>query len=236
MNPKFLTFTDKAAMSLALSGAIEDMLDHALSHHKNISLLLSGGSTPKDAYSQLSKADLNWENIDIGLVDERWVDEDDTGSNAAMIRRTLLTNRAKDARLYPLKNDISDLGVGCEKADALYQDLARPYSVVILGMGPDGHTASWFPSAKGLEDALDPQSSRLVVPITAKPSPVTGAYLERATLGLAALSQADHYILLIAGEEKRAVYGAALKDPNSPFPIATALKAFSDKMTVYWAP
>lgn len=234
MDLNLLTFPDKSTLSKALTMAVQSQLQDALSQTGRASILLSGGSTPKDAYKTLSQATLDWKNVEIGLVDDRWVDEDNAGSNAGMIRRTLLTHKAQDAKFYPLKSKTGSLQSGCEAANIVYKKMTQPFCAAVLGMGTDGHTASWFPDAQGLAAALDPTSERYITDIIAKPTDVTGPYLERATLTLAGLKHAANLHLLITGAEKRRVFETAFNDPVSTAPIAHAIRAYGSKMTVYW--
>lgn len=234
--PKFLTFTNTKFLSLAASQAMEGILRAALLSNNRASILLSGGSTPKETYSALSNANLPWENVEVGLVDDRWVFETNPGSNTAMIRAQLLKNKAASARFYPLKSNEDDFVKGCDLSNTTYAGIKAPYCATVLGMGPDGHTASWFPKSEGLKEALSQKSRRIVVPIIANKTDVTGDYLERATLTLSALRQSLSFHLLITGDEKRAVFETAANDPHSDLPIAHAIRTFGSRMTVYWAP
>jgi len=235
-NCSFLKFRSPDALSDVVAQTLAFILGKSISENGHASLLLSGGSTPRGAYERLGQAALNWDQVHIGLVDDRWVDETDPGSNAAMIRSTLLKGRAINADFHPLTTEHKDLEAGCLLSNYTYADLIQPYSIAVLGMGPDGHTASWFPDALGLSEALDPNSDKIVVPVRPKQSKVTGDYLERATLTLAALSKAKTVLLLITGPVKRRVYQDALNDPSSDLPIRKAIDAFGDRLTVYWAP
>ena len=88
-------FNSNADMTAALVNDACFALDAPGPH----GLLLSGGSSPCDFYAALGQVELAWQNIDVALVDERWVDEDDGGSNAALVKRHLMTGAAKAAHL-----------------------------------------------------------------------------------------------------------------------------------------
>lgn len=236
IGPTFHTFRSAEEMSQIIAKTLQYMLKTSIRDNGGASLLLSGGSTPRETYEALGNTILPWDLVSIGLVDDRWVDEADPGSNAAMIRTTLLKTQATKAGFFPLKTAHHDLEAGCLLSNYTYADLIQPYSIAVLGMGPDGHTASWFTDALGLNEALDPHSDKIVVPVRPKPTKVTGDYLERATLSLSALSKAKTVLLLITGPLKRRVYQDALKDPSSELPIRKAIDAFGDRLTVYWAP
>ena len=97
------------------------------------SVLLSGGNSPCDFYRALGQENLAWAKIDLALVDERWVDEDDDGSNAALIRRTLMANGANEARFTVMKTDAATPHLAEAEVDSLYRALPQ---TSILGMGP----------------------------------------------------------------------------------------------------
>ncbi len=199
------------------------------------SLLVSGGSTPGPVYGKLAETAMPWDKVKVGLVDERWVGEKDTGSNAAFIRRTLLQGLAAKADFISMKTPHKSAIAGQATVEKLYQKIPQPYSAAVLGMGADGHTASWFPQAGGLELALSPSNKKIVQAITANPSDVTGAYLERMSITRSALNKCKLVLLLITGMEKYDVFQMALtKQPN--LPVRAALDALGDRLIVLWAP
>lgn len=190
---------------------IESHLESTIAAQGQASLFFSGGSTPGPVYEALSAAPLPWKKVTIGLVDDRWVDEDDIGSNAALIRKTLLKNKAQAASFVPMKTDHDTPQAGQASVETAYKAILSGNSLAVLGMGTDGHVCSWFPGADGLEIALDPNSAQIVQAITAKPSKVTGAYLDRMTLTYASVSQCRSVLLLITGAEKKAVLETAFE-------------------------
>lgn len=217
-------------VDMIASAVLDDVHTHGAA-----TLMLSGGSTPKAAYAALSHKNLPWNKVTIGLVDDRWVDEDNAGSNAAMLRRTLLQNNGVAASFTPMKTGHDSHFDAQDRVELAYTALPRPYSFVLLGMGPDGHTASWFPDAQGLAPALDPANANLVQAVTAHKSDVTGEYLDRMTLTLSAIATARRAVLLITGAEKRAVFDTALNDPQSSLPIRRAIDALGERLIVLYA-
>ena len=199
------------------------------------SLMLSGGSTPGATYNALSEYDLPWSQIDIGLVDDRWVDESNAGSNGALIRRALLKNKASDAKFIPMKTGGGDHLKSQETVEKAYSQFQTPFSCTILGMGLDGHTASWFPEAAGLNEAVSMTNKNIVQAITANQSDVTGTYLDRMTLTLTAIASSKCALLLLTGRDKRAVFESALSNTHSALPIRHAIDALAGRLTVLYA-
>jgi 6-phosphogluconolactonase len=113
--------------------------------------------------------------------------------------------------------------------------IMRPFDVVILGMGADGHTASWFPGADGLGAALDEKAPDIVA-VRAKQSLITGEHIDRLTLSLRAIRDARVIILLISGNEKRRAFERACGEGGvDEMPVRAIIRARPD-MWVCWAP
>lgn len=193
----------------------------------------AGGSTPGPVYRGLSQKTLDWDKITIGLTDERWVPLSDPASNEALMRATLHQNKAAAATLLPMVTNASKPPVQEVPAvNALYADAARACDIMILGMGADAHTLSWFPEADGLRAALDPENQQMVCAVEAKQSAVTGKHTKRMTLTLPAIKHAKHIILLITGDEKLAV----LEDSAPNTPIRHMIHVADDRLAIYWSP
>ena len=208
--------------------------EHILTAGEGASLFLSGGSTPGPVYEALSKLDLPWDSVDVGLVDERWVDESDKGSNAALIRRTLLQGKGKVANFIPMKTADPSPQAGQSPIALMYKSLISTQSLAVLGMGTDGHICSWFPNSQGLDKAVDPKNKRYVQAITANKSKITGDYLDRMTLTLSALNKCKAVLLLISGDEKKRVFEDALN--GADYPVSHLLKhSDNDRLTVLHA-
>jgi 6-phosphogluconolactonase len=213
-------------------------LGKAIDERGEASFMVSGGSSPEPLYRSLSTADLAWESVYVALVDERWVDFEHDKSNEAFIVRTLMQNKAASANLIGMKNTAATAAEGLADCEAAYQQLAQPFDVTILGMGPDGHTASWFPHAQGLDAALDPNNSALCAAIIANQSEVTGTATERMTLTLTGALRSHSLMLLITGQEKLNVLRQALADDTdtAAMPVRAILQQQQVPITVYWAP
>ena len=226
-------FETKEAYNSALGEDLAVCLAQGIEQDGRAVLMVSGGSSPAPAYRYLSGLELGWENIDIAMVDERWVDENHEKSNEAFIKSTLLQDKAANANLITMKNSEASAAAGqvtCQKA---YASLKQNFDVTILGMGPDGHTASLFPHAEGLDNALS--TSDLVAAIEAIKSDVTGDITERMTLTLQAILQSKVIKLLISGEEKLAVYKEAKSGGDvADMPLRAVLQQTDVPVEVYW--
>ena len=210
-------------------------LEQALQQRSAATLLLSGGSTPAPLYRKLSQTALDWSRVDVALVDERWVDSEDASSNERLIRETLLQDAATAARFTGMKNNHLTPFSGEAECNLAYAKLPRPFDLCLLGMGPDGHTASLFPGARGLDDALN--KKLLCAAIHAQRSEVTGDNLERMTLTPWGLLQSRRLILLISGDEKWRVYREAHQSGASArLPVSQVIDQTAAPLDVYWCP
>lgn len=222
---------DHDALAEALAAAVADDLRAALAERGRAVLALSGGTTPVRFFQALSVQPLPWKQVHITLVDERWVEEANQRSNAALVRQHLMYGAAAAASFLPLYRDYGD---GPEQAlTELESELAQlplPLDVAVLGMGSDGHTASFFPGGDWLERALDPAGKARILPMHA---PAAGE--PRITLTLPVLVAARHLYLHIEGEQKAQVLQEALAAEHGP-PIAAVLHATNAPVQAYWCP
>ncbi|HSX83851.1 MAG TPA: 6-phosphogluconolactonase [Cellvibrio sp.] len=230
-------FDSRAEMIAALQTECESALREAIEDRGEATFMVSGGSTPEPLYRALSNSDLDWESVYVALVDERWVELAHDKSNEAFTVKHLIQNKAAVANLVGMKNSADTAVEGLDDCEIAYQQLAQPFDVTILGMGSDGHTASLFPHAQGLDEALNPESEQLCAAIIAKQSEVTGAITERMTLTLAGLLRSKTLVLLITGDEKLAVLRAAQAGTDvKEMPIRAVLQQQKVPVVVYWAP
>ncbi len=230
-------FETRQAMIGALEAECVAALKLAIEERGEATFMVSGGSTPEPLYKSLSLVDLPWESVYVALVDERWVGFEHDKSNEAFIVKHLMQNKAVAANLIGMKNTAETAEEGLADCEATYQQLAQPFDITILGMGSDGHTASLFPHASGLNAALTPESTELCAAIMAHPSEVTGTITERMTLSLAGLLQSKALILLITGDEKLAVLRKAQAGSDiHEMPIRAVLQQQTVPVKVYWAP
>ncbi len=228
-------FDDRDALIAALKQTVVSQLETALAGDRRATLLLSGGTSPAPLYRGLSAVALDWERVDVALVDERWVEPDHAASNERLVRETLLQNRAESARFTGMKNNHPTPFTGEAECNRAYASLHTPFDLALLGMGPDGHTASLFPGARGLDEALDKQLH--CAAIHAQRSDVTGEYLDRMTMTPWSLLQSKQLFLMITGEEKWQVYQRARQNgADSALPVSLFIHQDRAPLAVYWAP
>jgi len=225
-------FPDPTALAHALAGEIKVDLDEAIGARKAASLVLSGGNTPARMLAQLSREKVDWAKTWITLADERWVEPVADASNERMVREKLLTGAAADAHFVGLKNPAPTPEAGADWAWRALSRVPRPFDVVLLGMGDDGHTASLFPGSLALSRALDASAPPGCVAVNALATPHA-----RVSLNLAALLDARRIVLHIEGESKWQVYQRA-RVPGSAaeLPVRAILHQKEVPVDVFWAP
>lgn len=221
---RLVEYADRAALYRALADQIAAGLAEAVKLRGAASLSVPGGTTPGPVFDRLAQMDLAWEKIAIVLNDERWVPEDSPRSNTALLRARLLQGPAAKARLVPLyapaarpEDRLAEL------AEGLRPHL--PLDVLLLGMGADMHTASLFPGADRLAEALAPDAP-LLLPMRAE-----AAGEPRITLTAPVLRAARQVHLLLTGSEKRAALQRALGLSALEAPVRMVL----DQASVHWA-
>jgi 6-phosphogluconolactonase len=206
---------DIQALSRKAAEIIMAAISAALKTKSVYTMVLSGGSSPKCLYTLLAtdpvfKDQIPWENVHFFWGDERHVPPDHNQSNYRMADECMLSRLPiPPQNIHRIKSEISDAG----RAAELYQQeisgflqlkagqLPR-FDCVLLGMGPDGHTASLFPETAALEE-----QQRMVV---ADWVPEIQAY--RITMTIPVLNNAESIIFLIGGENKAETLKIVLED------------------------
>ncbi|MDE2459323.1 MAG: 6-phosphogluconolactonase [Rhodospirillales bacterium] len=222
-------FPDREVLAKALARDVAAALSARLAVQVEAMLAVSGGSTPGLFFAELSKAGLDWSRVIVTLVDDRWVPEASPRSNAALVRRHLLINNAAAARFIPLYNGAASPQAGRAAIEAQFAQLPLSLAAAVLGMGEDGHTASFFPGGDRLAVALASAQGQSVEAMNA---PNAGE--PRITLTLPVLLKADLLALHIEGEGKRVVLEQALAEgPVEAMPVRAVLR---HDPKIYWSP
>jgi 6-phosphogluconolactonase len=144
------------------------------------------------------------------------------------VRENLIQNQAGSARMNSFKTSDVEAQEGIAELSARLEAIAQPFSAVVLGMGGDGHTASWFPQASNLRVLLDPAGTVSIAATT----PVTAPH-QRITLTFPAVVRSQNIIIHVAGDEKKAVLESAVAEH---LPIAAILEQTITPVTIWWAP
>lgn len=211
MIPNLTTFETRDALMSAAAERMADALRAGIAARGSACVALSGGSTPAPAYARLATMAVEWSNVTLALVDERFVPPDHEASNETLVRRTMADALSAGAVLTPMFAALPTVVEAADAAEPNYRDLT--IDVALMGMGEDGHTASWFPGVPALGNALDLDNPRAVMALNA---PQGAGSPDRLTLTRSAIARAGSVILLITGEEKRARLGQALAHNDAP--------------------
>lgn len=220
---EIVEYPDRELMMIALADRLASELATAVRGKGSVSFCVPGGTTPGPVFDTLSGISIDWDRVTVFLNDERWVPESHERSNARLVRQRLLTGRAAAAAFVPLYADTPEPE---QALDALTEALSPhlPIDVLLLGMGVDLHTASLFPGADRLAEALAPDAPVLM----ALRAP--GAGEPRVTLTARVLADAMACHILITGAEKRAALDRARGLPAEEAPV----NAVMTNATVHW--
>lgn len=226
------TFSDAVAWADACAARLADTLSAALADTGKAVFAGSGGSTPSPIYARLAQTPLDWSRIVVTLVDERYVPETSPESNAALIRRVLMTGPAAAGRFTPLYHPSVTVDRAAALAAHALADEGGRLDAVLLGMGEDGHICSMFPDSPTLKALLSPTLPAAVLGV---PPGRDGRApsLERLSINLPYLVGARRVVLALTGAAKRAVFEREAAGDPAVQPIA-ALLAHKVPLEVLW--
>ena len=213
-----IEFESKKALEQALCQQISADLTRFIAQKGSATLLLSGGSTPSGVYRLLSEETLDWTKVHIGLVDERFVDANSPFSNYKLLLESIRQNQAQNAPIYPMVLETDDYQKNLEKVERSYRIFTEP-DVVLLGMGPDGHTASIFPN-DAASDLANFNEDCLLSNTNAPTEPC-----QRITFNGPVLRRAKNVYLMITGIQKRLIFETS---EQQLFPIAAFKEALTE--------
>ena len=224
MSMEFIEYPDREMLALSLASKLAGQLSQHLRVSDSASLCVPGGTTPAPVFEMLSASELDWSRVTVMLNDERWVGEDNPRSNTRLLHERLLTDKAAAATLVPLyaAAEVPETALA-----GLSEGLAShlPITVLLLGMGTDMHTASLFPGADRLTEALA-SDAPILMPMRAE-----AAGEPRVTLTAPVLAGAMNIHILITGAEKR----AAIERAAGLTALEAPVRAVLDHATVHWA-
>ncbi|MDQ0319198.1 6-phosphogluconolactonase [Pararhizobium capsulatum DSM 1112] len=225
-------FENGAALAQGLADTVANALSAAIAACGKATLAVSGGSTPKAFFRALSTKAIDWPKVTVTLVDERFVPPDSDRSNHRLVTDNLLQGPAAAANFLPLYHPTENAEVAARLAGEQAAALGSPFDVAILGMGTDGHTASFFPGGSRLAEALDPATPCGVMTMEAE-----GAGEPRLTFTFSSLQDAGLLVLHIEGQGKKDVLAKAeAPGDEAEMPIRAMLRRAASPLQIYWAP
>jgi 6-phosphogluconolactonase len=217
-NHRVIAVPDPAALANA---AAERVLARIAANGERVAICLTGGSSPKQLYQLLAtdpyRSRIPWQRVHWFIGDERLVAPNDPLNNMSMARNLFLDRFAPAANIHPIPTDTADPGEAALRyenelqsfygADVL--DSSRSlFDVVLMGVGPDGHTASLFPGYPAIEE-----TQRWVVGV---PKANVEPFVPRVTLTLPTLGSCREMLFEVAGSDKRAILTRVLESENLP--------------------
>lgn len=237
-NYNLIDFTDQQSLAIQLADDITSQVESSIEESGLAVVALSGGSTPKPLFQELSRREVDWSKVVVTLVDERCVGRDNELSNATMMANYLLDHLPHK----PIFVSLYEEGLG--DVDQLAQTLLRychatqsttespaTFDVVVLGMGSDGHTASFFPDANNIAKLVDVNAKATLLTCESASTQVP-----RITWSLPMLLNAGMLALHITGDDKRVVLEQALADDNAlELPIRAAIFQAVTPLNIYYA-
>jgi 6-phosphogluconolactonase len=217
-NRRVIAVSGPAALAKA---AADRLLARIAANNGRVAICLTGGSSPQQLYRLLASDEyrkrIPWDRVHWFIGDERFVGADDVLNNMGAARRLFLDRQAPAANVHPIATDTAS----AEEAARRYErelksfygtndlDPARPlFEVVLMGVGPDGHTASLFPGYPAIEE-----TGRWV---TGVPEAHVEPFVPRISLTLPALGSCREMLFEVAGAGKRAILTRVLDGENLP--------------------
>jgi 6-phosphogluconolactonase len=225
----------QAELNVRLAQDMAQRLAEAIQARGFAVLSVSGGRSPVALFEALRVMDIDWSRVRITLVDERCVPRLHPDSNALLVQTHLLQNLAAKAQLVfmvPRATEPLESPTTLAQAASMALSAAGTADVLVLGMGADGHTASLFPDAPNLAEALDLRNTKSCVAIELKSPPPNAPYA-RITQTLAQILSARHIVLPVTGADKRLTLQQAWTAATPALPISFVLHQTQTPVAVW---
>ena len=229
-NRRVITEADPAAMAKA---AADRIVARIIANGQRVAICLSGGSSPKQLFELLAtdayRPKIPWDRVHWFIGDERFVPVDNPFNNMSMARKAFLDRCAPSANVHPIPVDSADPAEAARRYEAELKAFygsdklapQRPlFDVVLLGVGPDGHTASLFPGYPAVEE-----TSRWVIEV---PKAHVEPFVPRVSLTLPTLASCREMLFEASGAGKRAILTRVFDGEDLP-----ANRAHSEGETVW---
>jgi 6-phosphogluconolactonase len=217
-NRKIVTVADAATLART---AAEHLVARIAANSDRVAICLTGGSSPKQLYELLGnepyRGEIPWDRVHWFIGDERFVPATDSRNNMRMARQTFLNRFAPLVNIHPMATNAANPDEAALRyetelksfygADNL--DPSRPlFDVVLMGVGPDGHTASLFPAYPAIDE-----TQRWVVGV---PKAHVEPFVPRVSLTLPALGSCREMLFEVSGADKRAILARVLAGEDLP--------------------
>ncbi|HYP48096.1 MAG TPA: 6-phosphogluconolactonase [Thermoleophilaceae bacterium] len=193
-------------------------------------VVLTGGSTPRQAYEQAASLRDDWAGVELWLSDERCVAPDHEHSNFGMIKRALL-DRVEGAELHRMRAEQGpEQGADAYESELreVFGDSLPRFELMLLGLGPDAHMCSLFPGDPALGER-----ERLAVGVD---TPGMAPLVSRVTLTLPVVNEASKIVFLVTGEDKAEAVARAFSGAPDPGAPASLVKPRSGSLTLLLDP
>jgi 6-phosphogluconolactonase len=213
-----ITVADSAALA---KSAADRVMARIAANNGRVAICLTGGSSPTELYRLLAtdpyRNQIPWDRVHWFIGDERFVGADDPLNNMGTARRIFLDRYAPAANIHPIPTDAADPPKAARRYESELKSFygatelvsSRPlFDVVLMGVGPDGHTASLFPDYPAIEEI-----EHWVVGV---PQAHVEPFVPRVTLTLPALASCREMLFEVAGAQKRAILTRVLDGENLP--------------------
>jgi 6-phosphogluconolactonase len=212
---KLVIAKDRAELRRIAAEILARKIQAAVRARGRCTIALSGGSTPGPVYQELGDSDLAqtvpWSQLEIYFADERAVPIDDPESNYRLVKETLLRSHPEVlGQVFRMPADASDRDAAAKR---YARRLPDPLDLLVLGMGPDGHTASLFPGSA----ALDEKEERVLAVQAPKPP------AQRMTITPPVIERARVIVVIAAGAEKATLLERALNGEADPKAVPAQL-------------
>ena len=217
-NTRVIAVSDSSALAKA---AADRIMARIAANGDRVAICLTGGSSPKQLYQLLAtdlyRSQIPWHRVHWFIGDDRFVAADDPLNNMGMARRTFLERCAPASNIHAIPTDRANPEQAARRYESKLQsfygadrlDPGRPlFDLVLMGVGPDGHTASLFPNDPAVEE-----TARWVVGV---PKANVEPFVPRVTLTLPALDSCREMLFEVSGSDKRAILTRVLDGENLP--------------------
>ena len=183
------------------SKSIYEALKNNIDNNGSVSFVVSGGSSPVKIFNDLSKSDLDWSKVSVTLVDDRVVSSEHSDSNERLLKENLFINNASVAKFISLKSDSDEV-----------MNINRPFDIMLLGMGEDGHFASLFPELVDNSNYFDLSANPEII----FTEPMGNPCHKRVSMNLSMIMKSKKIILLVSSSAKSILVDQALENKYLP--------------------